>query len=284
MATILEKTGKTVEDALQAALNELGVSADDVDVEVLVTPSKGIFGLFGAKPAKIRVTVKEILPLPVETESAEKITEFAAGVENEVVESASEVAEESAKVEAVVESVEIAGDSDAAIESAEEVVATEKPPVDKAEVILAAKKFLSEVFAVMKLDIEMSDREVDSVSVIDLHGQNLGTLIGKRGQNLEALQYLMNLAANRIHGGERIHIVLDVENYREQRAAAVKRIAKNVAERVIRTNRDVKLEPMNRSERRLVHTLLQDNERVSTHSAGEDPYRYIIVSPRRRGR
>ena len=119
---------------------------------------------------------------------------------------------------------------------------------------------------------------------MDLTGKNLGLLIGKHGQPLDSLQYLTNLTANKFDSTERLHFILDVENYRQRRAETLHKLAKSVAEKAIRTRQPVKLEPMNRHERRVIHTALQNNKRVETHSTGEEPYRYVIVSPKKRGR
>ena len=251
MATIIEKSGKTVEDALQDALKDLGVSAEEVEVEVLETPSKGFFG-FGAKPARIKVALKDV--------SAENLT-----VEK------NESTEE-------IKSVEVENDQNF---NDEEVAETN---FDKTEVIERAKKFLSEVLVEMHIEAEISVEETDYSIVFNLSGKNLGMLIGKHGQTLDALQYLTNLAANKNDSENRVHFVLDVENYRERRTETLQKLAKSVADRAVRMRQDVKLEPMNRHERRIIHTALQNNDRVETRSAGEEPYRYIIVSPKRRGR
>lgn len=270
MATIIEKTGKTVEDALSAALAELGVTAEDVEVVVLETPSKGFFG-FGAKPAKIQVTVKEpATATEILVEPAETAAEIIEVVEPATVEAVETV---------VVETVEAAG-----VEAGEAGGDTGEAEFDRDAVIAFAQDFLGRVFAAMEIDVEITARAGESEVVLDIAGENLGVLIGKHGQTLDALQYVTNLAANRAGAAGKIYFVLDVENYRKRRADSLKKLAKSVAERAIRTRQDVKLEPMSRSERRIVHTALQGNDRIETHSAGEDPYRYIIVSPKRRGR
>ncbi len=251
MATIIEKTGKTVEEALQAALGELGVTADEVTYEILENPSKGFFG-FRAKPAKIRVTLKDI-PAP----AVDTISNF----------------------DAVEEKIEPAVNVNVA--EPEDIPA---PAFEPDDVIDAAQNFLADVFRAMHIDVKISTTQTETEVVFDLAGENLGVLIGKHGQTLDALQYLTNLAANRHHAPQKIYFALDIENYRARRAEALKKLAKSVAERAIRTRQDVKLEPMSRSERRIIHTVLQDNDRVETHSAGEDPYRYIIVSPKKRQR
>lgn len=275
MAKIIEKTGKTVEDALNAALEELGVAAEDIEYEILETPSKGLFFGIGAKPAKIQVKLKEI-PVEIPTENPAPVKNFEAKVE-EKIESA-----ESEKIET--ETAEVENIPAEEIKSETENIATEeiKPEFDKEKVIATAKNFLAEVFAAMKIEVEINTVENDSEVVLDLIGKDLGVLIGKHGQTLDSLQYLVNLAANSHDSEEKVYFVLDVENYRNRRATALKKLAKSVAERAIRTRQDVKLEPMSRTERKVIHTALQENSKVETHSAGEDPYRYIIVSPKKK--
>ncbi len=276
MAKIIEKTGKTVEDALSAALDELGVAAENVEYEILEKPSKGFLG-FGAKPAKIQVKLKEIpaevkseVKTEIQTQEPEPISNFEPQNEENIAEKIEPVLEET-KTEPV-ENIP------AENVSTEEI----KIPFDKNAVIDAAKNFLSEVFDAMQIEVTVTAIENDSEVVLDLAGKNLGALIGKHGQTLDALQYLTNLAANVRDSEEKVYFVLDVENYRSRRAVALNKLAKSVAERVIRTKQDVKLEPMSRSERKVIHTALQDNPKVETHSAGEDPYRYIIVSPKKK--
>ncbi len=261
MATIIEKTGKTVEDALSAALAELGVTAEEVEYTVLEEPSKRLFGLLGAKPAKIQVRLKEIPAPVVESKPQEPIETFEATVEEKF-----ELTEEPAPVETETEPAEV------------------ESTFNKSDVIDTAKNFLAEVFAAMNIDVNIDAVENPSEVVLNLSGKNLGVLIGKHGQTLDSLQYLTNLAANNHEAAEKVYFVLDIENYRARRAEALKKLAKSVAERAIRTKQDVRLEPMSRGERKIIHTVLQENDKVETHSAGEEPYRYIIVSPKKRER
>ena len=258
MAKVIEKTGKTVEEAKQAALEELGVSESDIEVRILENPTKKFFGLFGETLAKIRVTVKEKFTPP-----APPVETFSA-----VEESAPEP-----------EKIETPADEEKIPE-----VAEKKIDFDKTPIIDKAKNFLSEVFAAMNVEAQIEVKETERDVVFDLSGKSLGVLIGKRGQTLDSLQYLTNLAANKRDSEERVHFILDVENYRARRTETLQKLAKSVADRVRRMQQDVKLEPMNRHERRVIHTALQDNDRVETHSVGEEPYRYIIVSPKRRRR
>ena len=261
MANVIEKTGKTIDEAIQAAADELGVNKDELEVEILETPTKRLFGLFGETPAKIRATVKEP-PVVVETLKREEEIPV------------EEPAPEKVHVEEPVEKFEPVLEPSPVEETVQ--------PFDRDKVIDAAEDFLHSVFATMNLEVIMKiNDDAEEGCLIELNGKGLGILIGRRGQALDALQYLLNLAVNRKVGDEKIHFTLDVENYRRRREQTLVKLAKSVAERVVKTRREVKLEPMNRHERKIIHTVLQENDRVETHSAGEDPYRYIVVSPRR---
>ncbi len=259
MARMIEKTGKTIEEAIRAAVAELGVEESQLEIEVLEEPSKKFLGLFGGTPAKIRATVKVISPTPIEVVKP---------VEPVKVEEPAQVEETPAPaIEPVLEPSPV-----------EETSKSE--PVDREQVISAAEKFLQDVFATMKLEVTIEVADAEDGCLFNLSGKGLGVLIGKHGQALDALQYLLNLSVNRKHD-EKIYFTLDVEDYRNRRADAVTKLAKSVAERAIKTRKDVKLEPMSRHERKIIHTVLQENNRVETHSAGEEPYRYVIVSPKR---
>ena len=283
MTKTIEKTGKTVEDALRAALFELGVSESEVDVEVLETPSKGIFGFFGTKPARLKVTVKEI-PAPKSEPEEKVVSEPPTVVNFRVVPSLdtlpkvdAEFVEESAVEKA--DNVE----TDSAVANVENEPVKEEVPFDREKVIERAKTFLIELFKAINVDLTINVREVDDNVILDLKEKDSSMIIGKRGQTIDALQYLTNLAANR-SSEEKVRFILDVENYRERREETIIKLAKSVADRVIRIRQDVKMEPMSRHERRIVHTTLQENKRVETHSHGEEPYRYVVVSLKRKGK
>lgn len=252
MANVIEKTGKTVEEAIQAAVEELGVKESELDIEILETPMKRLFGLFGETPAKIRAIVKEVAP-PVTVEEPARVEE--------------PIKAELPAIEPVLEP--------SPVEKKDE-------PFNKGKVIEAAEDFLHNVFAAMNLEVVMKiEDNAEEGCLIELSGKGLGILIGRRGQALDSLQYILNLAVNRKNTDNKIHFTLDVEDYRRRREQTLIKLAKGVAERVIKTRQEVKLEPMNRHERKIIHTVLQDNNRVETQSAGEEPYRYIIVSPKR---
>ena len=161
-----------------------------------------------------------------------------------------------------------------------------KPAVIKAKVKNTvsdnAKQFLSDVFDAMKLTvvIDVKYDELDNSMDIDLSGDEMGVLIGKRGQTLDSLQYLVSLVVNK-ESENYIRVKVDTENYRQRRKETLENLAKNIAYKVKRTKRSVSLEPMNPYERRIIHSALQNDKYVSTHSEGEDPFRYIVVSLKR---
>ncbi|WP_308664244.1 RNA-binding cell elongation regulator Jag/EloR [uncultured Acidaminococcus sp.] len=246
---MVEKTGKTVEDAVKAALAELGVSRDQAEVEVLEESKPSLLGLFGGRDAKVRVTVKEA-EAPAAPEPAEEAAPEAA--------------------EAPVEKSEAAPQEDA------------KAPADREEerqaAATAAKAFLEEIFRAMGMDllIEKFISRKDEEIILKIHGDGIGVLIGKHGQTLDALQYLTNLAGNRGRKNWN-RIILDAENYRERRRETLERLARNLADRVKRTRKKAMLEPMNPYERKIVHMSLQNDPAVTTYSEGEEPYRKVVI-------
>lgn len=182
-----------------------------------------------------------------------------------------------------------AADSSAITEVHEET--REKIPEEKqlsedqiSEVKARAEKFLTDVFHDMKMEVQISvnfEKEWNSLD-IDLAGEDMGVLIGKRGQTLDSLQYLVSLVVNRGMDSY-IHVKADTENYRARRKETLEILARNIASKVRRTRRPVELEPMNPYERRIIHSALQSDRYVTTYSEGEEPYRRVVVAPRRPG-
>lgn len=238
---MVEKTGKTVEDAVKAALAELGVSRDQAEVEVLEESKPSLLGLFGGRDAKVRVTVKEA-EAPAAPEAAE----------------------------APVEKTEAAPQEDAKAPADREE--------ERQAAAAAAKAFLEEIFRAMGMDllIEKFISRKDEEIILKIHGDGIGVLIGKHGQTLDALQYLTNLAGNRGRKNWN-RIILDAENYRERRRETLERLARNLADRVKRTRKKAMLEPMNPYERKIVHMSLQNDPAVTTYSEGEEPYRKVVI-------
>ena len=203
---VLDKAGKTIDIAIEAALQELGVARENTEIEILEQPTKGLFGL-GAKEALVRVTVKD-------------------------------------------------------------------------DPVATAKEFLQHIFAKFELDIEIKVKEEQDFTTLDLVGENLGILIGRRGETLDALQYLTNLTVSRKYQ-EKHKFILDAENYRGKREETLERLAKKLAGKVVDTNRSVSLEPMSPYERLIIHRVLQEYPGVRTLSEGEEPYRKVVITKKR---
>ena len=146
----------------------------------------------------------------------------------------------------------------------------------------AAEKFLGEIFASMRLSVALHRTDTPAGTVFNMQGENLGILIGKHGATLDALQYLTNLVVNKITENGYARVILDVEDYRARREETLTRLAGHLADKACRIGEEIRLEPMSRHERKIIHTALQDNRRVTTYSAGENPRRYVVIVPKRR--
>jgi len=203
----VEKVGKTVDEAVEAGLGELKLARDQVEIQVLEEPTKGLFGLIGNRLARVKLV--------------------------------------------------------------------EKPGPDK-----IAVDFVEQIFAAMGItaEIEISGQEEDYQ--MSFRGQDLGILIGRRGDTLDALQYLVNLAVNR-KSDRKVRLVLDVEEYRKRREETLIRLAQRLSDKVRRTRKNVILEPMSPQERRVIHTALQNDSSVYTYSQGNEPYRKVVISPKK---
>lgn len=236
-----EFSAKTVDDAITAACQNFFVTSDKLDYEVLEEGSSGFLGI-GAKPALIKARVKE---------DKEIVKETVKEPVKEVLKEEKTFVKETAKVS----------------------------NVDAREVEEAAKKFLGEVFDAMEMEVIVDAKYDDAEKAldVDMRGEEIGILIGKRGQTLDSLQYLVSLVVNRGQA-DYIRVKLDTENYRQRRKETLENLAKNIAYKVKRTKRPVSLEPMNPYERRIIHSALQNDRYVTTHSEGEEPFRRVVVS------
>ncbi|MCD5406214.1 MAG: protein jag [Desulfotomaculum sp.] len=203
----IEISGKTVEEALDKALQELGVSKEKVEYQIIEPGSKGIWGIFGKKFAKIKVVIK---PNPLQK----------------------------------------------------------------------TVQFLEDITSVMDLPVKINTVDEGQVVKVDILGKDVGVLIGRRGETLDALQYLVNLVLNK-NNEKRQKIFLDIEGYRYRRKHTLQRLALRLADKVRERGRRVALEPMNSQERRIIHTALQVRNDIYTVSEGEEPYRKIIINPKR---
>ena len=269
----MEFSGKTVDDAITEALVSLGITSDQVEYEIIEKGGSGFLG-FNAKPAKIRARKK--VDTPVE-EVAEAVSEVKA-------ETTEEAAGSEAKAEEAIGGIlgAAAGLAGAASEAVAEVsseVKAAKEPMDVKAAEAKIKEFLSKVFGAMNMNVEIIVKEAEEKDMLDveLKGDDMGVLIGKRGQTLDALQCLTNLTLNK-HSDRYIRVKMDTENYRERRKATLENLAKNLASKAKRTGKDVELEPMNPYERRIIHYALQGDKAVETHSVGEEPYRHVVIT------
>ena len=303
----VEKTGKTVDEAVAEALKALNITADQAEIEVLEEGKKAFLGFFGGKNAKVRVTVKEAVA-PTEAakeEAAEKTFSEAASEAVSAVKEATNIA-----VSTVSKNISKKADelkeqaADAAEELSKKAAAAKEQAVDSAistlesmkgekserlareprkyavndESVNAAKEFLQKVFNAMKINVVMEKfiNKNDGSVTFKLHGDDMGILIGKHGQTLDSLQYLTNLVANK-NSSERVRVIIDVEDYRDRRIETLTRLANRLADKVKRTGERVALEPMNPHERKIIHMALQGDRRVTTLSEGDDPYRHVVI-------
>lgn len=200
------KAGKTVEEALELALSELKVEREDVSIEILEEPSKGLFGFIGTKDAKVKVTVTN-------------------------------------------------------------------DPVSLAEVFLSSLLQKMNIEATVLVERKENDIFVD---IRHISSSDKGILIGKRGNTLDSLQYLLSLTINK--GRQKyLRVLVDIENYREKREETLIRLAQRMADRVKNYRKTIKLEPMNPYERRIIHSALQNDSKIRTYSVGEEPYRRVVI-------
>jgi len=204
---VVERTGKTVDEAVEQALQEMQWKQDEVEIEVIEEPTKGLFGLLGARPARVRVKLKET--------TARR-----------------------------------------------------------------ARDIVNKVIQAMNLTADITVTEKDEKIIININGKDLGILIGRRGETLDALQYLVNLSANK-NLEKRKRVLIDIEGYRKRREETLRKLAFKLAEKAKQRGRNIVLEPMNSMERRIIHTALQNRDDIYTFSEGEEPYRKIIISPKK---
>jgi Predicted RNA-binding protein len=207
MAYSIEKKGKTVQEAISAALEELKVSQDEVDIEVIEEGNKGIFGIIGSKVARIRVTVKE----------------------------------------------------------------EEKNRCD------IASDFLYTILNNMGVEADISVSEDEESIVVDINGDDIGIIIGRRGETMDSLQYLTSLVVNKSYEDYK-RVILNVENYRQKREETLIKLANRLADKVVKYKKPITLEPMNPYERRIIHSSLQGHKYVETYSTGEEPKRKVVIT------
>lgn len=264
---VITVSAKTVSDALTEASIQLGTASTGVDFEVIEEGSAGFLGI-GKKQAVIKAWRKEDKPAKKETKKEVKK------------ETRKETKKEEPKKEAPKKEVK----SESADEEAQKKAPAKEEKVAKVtpETKEACEKFLCDVLKEMNMEVKITSTiDEDGSLSICMEGENMGILIGKRGQTLDSLQYLTNRVANKMQEGY-VRVKLDTENYRQRRKETLEGLAKSVASRVKRTKKSVYLEPMNPYERRIIHSTLQSDKYVSTHSEGEEPYRKVVVTLNRK--
>lgn len=287
----IEVTGRTIDDALTNACLKLETTSDNIEYEVIEKGSNGLFGIFNSKPTKIKARVKagvssvddEFSKLEAKEKKSIDDTiksEIKTESKKEVVKETEKAVKKETAPKADNSKVSATQAVNASEEDLEEKANNNEPrPVlSNEEIESRIRTFLGDMFSAMDIPVEVKitfDTEEECVNV-ELIGENMGLLIGKRGQTLDSIQYLTSLVLN--NGKEKyVRIKVDTENYRQRRKDTLESLAKNIAYKVKRSRRSVALEPMNPYERRIIHSALQGDKFVSTKSEGEEPFRHVVV-------
>ena len=265
-------SAKTVDDAITEALIQLGVTSDRLEYEVIEKGSAGFLGI-GMKQAVIEARRK---PEPKEEKVEEPVVEEPVRVEPKKVEA---VQPQKAAAEKKADEPQKAAFEKAVEKEVKEEVKKETKLVEvQPQTIKAVEDFLKNTMKAMDMEVELkTEIDQDGALCIDMSGERMGILIGKRGQTLDSLQYLANRVANKHQEGY-VRVKLDTENYRARREETLRHLAKNIAHKVKRNRRPVALEPMNPYERRIIHSALQSDPYVMTHSEGEEPFRKVVIT------
>ncbi len=264
------KTGKSVDEAVREALSELNISRENAEIEILDEGQKGFLGLIGSKDATVKVWPKEdetksilneIFNEEIETEKSHETVHKDVELEIE-------------NKEISTEEIQEFDDADESLKSIEE---------ENEDILDAARDFISKILETFELENIVEMELKDNVLNINVNGDEnrLGILIGKRGVTLDSIQYILNLIVNK-KSSRYIRVNLDSSGYREKRKETLINLAKKMANKVTKTGRSVKLEPMNSYERKIIHTALQDYEGVLTHSEGKDPFRKVVIQKERK--
>ena len=295
-------SAKTLDDAITEALVQLGVTSDQLDYQVIEKGSAGFLGI-GMKQAVIKAKRKEeikeeeseiefpkvdvsLVKEPLKKEAKkDTVKHEKEGVKREP-EKKEQAKKEPVKKESPKKDSKKKSAQKDKKESAKDHAEAGAPVKKEAELakvesqtIAACEKFISDVLKAMDMDDVRVSSSIDEEGAlsIDMEGSNMGIMIGKRGQTLDSLQYLTNRVANKMQDGY-VRVKLDTEDYRRRRKETLENLAKNIASKVKRSRRTVSLEPKNPYERRIIHSALQADPAVSTHSEGEEPYRRVVVT------
>ena len=271
-----EKWGTSVEEAVKLALEDLKLDEDQVEVTILEEPSKGFFGI-GSKLAKVRVEKKQ------ETKADKAAEKYNAEIEEEIEKFENKEKAADAEVKTETEAKPVA--EAPAAEADEEEYERELPDINdilKLNVEMepvedhAAITFIKEMTEKMGLDLAVTAKKGDGMLYVSIDGKDAGTVIGKRGQTLDAVQYLTSLVVNKDEE-KYVRVVVDAENYRTKRGRTLEQLAEKLARKVVKNKRSVRLEPMNPYERKVIHATLQGHPKVTTRSIGDEPRRRVII-------
>ena len=278
-------SAKTLDDAITEALIQLGVTSDKLEYEVIEKGSAGFLGI-GMKQAVIEARRKEEKKEPEVRDVVKEVKSDFASIEEEPV---NEKKEESPKKEFPKKERPVREKKAGKPAKGKTEEDNTEEPVKEQQVlakvedqtIQAVEQFVKDTLKVMNMEVEItSSIDEDGALCVNMKGDHMGILIGKRGQTLDSLQYLANRVANKHQSGY-VRVKLDTENYRARREETLRHLAKNIAHKVKRHKRSVVLEPMNPYERRIIHSALQSDPYVTTHSEGEEPYRKVVVTLKR---
>ena len=310
-------SARNYDEALTKALIELGTTSDNVDVEIIERGTNGFLGIIGVKPWTLKVTVKKSKDIEVAKKKntnvaknvsasaapkvSEKVREQKSPIEKKDIEKKDEPVKEpvAQKKEVKVEPVETSKAKEEVKEISTEAVdeytkfygednyeSSNKKILtnDELEAVRGVvDSFLNDLFKAMDLPAHANYNfsfKTNELSIVIEGEEDLGVLIGKRGQTLDSLQYILSLVVNK-SSESYIRIKLDTENYRKKRKEKLELLAKNIASKVKKTGRFTELEPMNAYERRIIHAVLQGDNMVSTKSVGEEPFRHITIYPKK---
>lgn len=240
-------TGKTVDDAIEAGLQELGCGRTDVTIEILEQASKGILGFIGHKDAKVKLTVID--------EMSEEL---------------------SFEAKAPVKKEKPAAEKKTEVKEPEKKAATAQPSEDDEKAKQLLGDFVLQLMQKMDIDAKVDVSIADSRITVDISGENMGIIIGRRGETLDAVQHVSQLYINKTC--EKFYkVIVDTEDYRAKREEALKNLAQGLAKKVLKTRKEIALEPMKAYERRIIHTALQGYNKIVTHSVGVEPNRRLVV-------
>ena len=289
----VEISAKTYEEAVTQGLEKLEASIADVTIETLEEGSKGFLGI-GSKPFVVRLTLREeaeetedmLSELMLETETTEKKPARSKKAKTEQTDAKAEKPAKESKPKAEKPAKQPKAEPVKEEAAAEETEAAEVPETVLCEAgtpEAKAQEFLLGLTSRMGVNVSVNAHRDEEGNVrVDMFGDTLGILIGRRGETLDALQYLTSLYVNRGQEGY-TRVTLDTENYRAKREEALRRLANRMANRAVKTGRKVVMEPMNPYERRILHSALQQNDAVTTHSEGEEPNRHVVITLKQQG-